>query len=362
MEKDKYQEALERARTIYLAYDCGNRDLEYIFPELVENEDEKIWEQIKSILEYHMQESFSPEWKQKCLEWLEKRKPLFPDQDQRDPWEYIEKFKSLYGHYPKDADEIGVIVSEMIRKQKPNESEPKKKDDHKFKEDDWVITNDGDKIRHILEVSPGGYTSDQGWLSKDTYEGMFRLWTIQDAKPGDILSWDNERYTIIFKELENQKTIVAYCSYNSHDDSFVVSGYNTRFDIDLKFRPASEGARKALLKKIVDSNYHWDPDSLELSKMPEYSPELWDNTDKDMARFIGNAITTDEASAYLKEKHIEVIDAHVWLESLKDRVNSNWGVNSEQCNALMRTIANSKIMSSKDAGLLMNLHNRLTAE
>jgi hypothetical protein len=96
--------------------------------------------------------------------------------------------------------------------------------------------------------------------------------------------------------------------------------------------------------------------------MPEYNPELWNNTDKDMARFIGNAITTDEASAYLREKHIEVIDAHAWLESLKDRINSNLGVDSEQCDALMRTIANSKIMSPKDARLLMNLHNRLKAK
>ena len=355
---DKYQEALERAKKEYKNADGISKEiLERIFPGLLQGtEDERLRKTTISFLEEFKKKGY--ENAVECIEWLEKQKPLFPDQDQRDPWECIEKFKSLYGHYPSDADEIGVIVSEMVRKQKPDESE----DDHKFKEDDWVITNDGDKIRHILEVSPGGYTSDQGWLSKDTYEGMFRLWTIQDAKPGDILSWDNERYTIIFKELENQKTIVTYCSYNSHDDSFVVSGYNTRFDVDLKFRPASEGARKALLKKIVDSDYHWDPDSLELSKMPEYNLELWDNTDKDMARFIGNAITTDEASAYLKEKHIEVIDAHVWLESLKDRVNSNRGVDSEQCNALMRTIANSKIMSPKDARLLMNLHDRLTAE
>lgn len=48
--------------------------------------------------------------------------------------------------------------------------------------------------------------------------------------------------------------------------------------------------------------------------------ETWSEEDGKMARFIGNAITADDASTYLKDKGIEVIDAHVWLESLKDRV------------------------------------------
>ena len=44
-----------------------------------------------------------------------------------------------------------------------------------------------------------------------------------------------------------------------------------------------------------------------------------------MSRFIGNAITTDEASMYLESKGIQVIDAHVWLEELKERVQPQNG-------------------------------------
>ena len=57
-------------------------------------------------------------------------------------------------------------------------------------------------------------------------------------------------------------------------------------------------------------------DNFELSKQ---NP-AWSEEDKKMSRFIGNAITAADASEYLGSKGLQVIDAHVWLENLKDRV------------------------------------------
>lgn len=54
--------------------------------------------------------------------------------------------------------------------------------------------------------------------------------------------------------------------------------------------------------------------------MEKEQTPAWSEKDKEMSRFIGNAITTDDSSVYLKSKGIEVIDAHVWLDELKDRV------------------------------------------
>ena len=48
----------------------------------------------------------------------------------------------------------------------------------------------------------------------------------------------------------------------------------------------------------------------------------WSEEDKKMSRFIGNAITATDASMYLESKGIQIIDAHVWLDELKDRVQS----------------------------------------
>ena len=48
--------------------------------------------------------------------------------------------------------------------------------------------------------------------------------------------------------------------------------------------------------------------------------DAWSEEDERMSRFIGNAITADDSSIYLKSKGIQVIDAHIWLGNLKNRV------------------------------------------
>ena len=64
--------------------------------------------------------------------------------------------------------------------------------------------------------------------------------------------------------------------------------------------------------EYIDENYH-------LMTIHDINSGKWSDKDKNMERHIGNAITTKEASNYLKEKNIEVIDAHVWLDKLKNR-------------------------------------------
>jgi hypothetical protein len=120
---DKYQEALKLAKKEYENADGILREiLERIFPGLLqETENERLRKTTISFLEEFKKKGY--ENAVECIEWLEKQKPIFEDSEQRDPWEYIEKFKSLYGHYPSDADEIGVIVSEMIKKANSTMSE-----------------------------------------------------------------------------------------------------------------------------------------------------------------------------------------------------------------------------------------------
>ena len=76
----------------------------------------------------------------------------------------------------------------------------------------------------------------------------------------------------------------------------------------------------------------------ELSKQQK---SFWSEEDKKMSRFIGNAITTNGASIYLKSKGIQVIDAHVWLNWLKERVQpqNTWRPSDEQIGALESAIS-----------------------
>lgn len=80
----------------------------------------------------------------------------------------------------------------------------------------------------------------------------------------------------------------------------------------------------------VDEELNWFK-SLKDKIVSQQSIHNWSEEDKNMARLIGNAITTDEASKYLEEKDIQVIDAHAWLYALKERTApQNWNENDSK--------------------------------
>ena len=91
-------------------------------------------------------------------------------------------------------------------------------------------------------------------------------------------------------------------------------------DIEIPF-----GAKDSELEEVsysIPNGYHAEiEDNKVVIKKGEQKP-AWSEEDKEMSRFIGNAITANDASEYLESKAIQVIDAHVWLDGLRDRVQS----------------------------------------
>lgn len=77
-------------------------------------------------------------------------------------------------------------------------------------------------------------------------------------------------------------------------------------------------------RKDMDDSYQKGYDEGIRVTLENQKPRDWTEKDKDMVRLIGNAITTEEASNYLKEKNIEIIDAHVWLDRLQHRCVSKY--------------------------------------
>ena len=120
----KYRHAIEVVKKYSGAHIMLTEDLiGEMFPELMENNDEKIRTELIRLVSDWSDDGRASTCgyltsipKKDILEWLERQKSLFSDNEKRDVWEYVEKFKENYGHYPKDADEIGVIVSEMVNK------------------------------------------------------------------------------------------------------------------------------------------------------------------------------------------------------------------------------------------------------
>lgn len=100
----------------------------------------------------------------------------------------------------------------------------------------------------------------------------------------------------------------------------------------------------------------------------EQKPAEWSEDDKKMSRFIGNAITADDASIYLESKGIQVIDAHVWLEKLKERVQpqpkQDWSAEDEvKINRIVACLENLNVADNdillKDVDWLKSLKDRV---
>lgn len=147
-------------------------------------------------------------------------------------------------------------------KQKPaDKAEPK------FNEGDWIVFNG--LVLHIDEIVDGYYrtiTIDDIPSSYDwDIDRAARLWTIKDAKDGDILVCGEDKRPFIFKGLLDKfhpKNPVAYCGIDSRGIFTISSG--DRWWTYEKVMPASKQKIDFLFAKMKEAGYVWNPDTKEL--------------------------------------------------------------------------------------------------
>ena len=114
-------------------------------------------------------------------------------------------------------------------------------------------------------------------------EDYFRLWTIQDAKAGDVLylQKDGKEHIIIYKGVikERFRTFVsAYCAYNGIVDAFCFADVSRYVDIAYGgIMPATKEQRDTLMKAMADAGYTFDFEKKELKKIEQKSVELNEN-------------------------------------------------------------------------------------
>ena len=243
--KKKYDKALKRARKNYdaaqdlcsgsqIGVECFKNTLTNIFPELKESEDELTW-----LTKYIEEEAYSLsmdirdnedriklEKLQRSLAWLEKMGEKLPA-----GFYYVnsegEKFYSdtfKYGNVTLHVEKQGEPIIEMKSPEESlgisskeyndivndclyDEQKPADKIEPKFKVGDYVV---GKYISgYISEVRDDCYLLDYQGFSIDKQDN-YHLWTIQDAKDGDVLainwhegdnSWEK---IIIFKKYYNK--------------------------------------------------------------------------------------------------------------------------------------------------------------
>lgn len=279
----KYKEALKRAEGVIEQnplMEYLKKGIEYIFPELKESEDERIknW-----LIGYFHQ--YKEDGMEKYANGL--------------------KVESILAWLEKQGEQK--LADKVI---KP-----------KFHEGDWIVFNGLTLyVKEVIKgfyrtISKGGITNSYDW----DIDNAARLWTIQDAKEGDVLACENG-WTCIFSCL-NDNLFSSHCFMDAEGWFCEDGGQAHALDNRIcgEIHPATKEQRDILFEKMHEAKYMWDSESKQLlSLKAEPSDEqktAWSEEDEENFRDIVGAI---HAVAYQttedEESRLE------WLYDIKQRM------------------------------------------
>ena len=116
-------------------------------------------------------------------------------------------------------------------------------------------------------------------MHSDAYK-YFRLWTIQDAKEGDVLV--AHECLALFKEIDGLN-IKCYCTYHfMNNPMFFVNTLQNKN----AFNPATKEQRDILFQKMKEAGYEWDAENKELRKIEQNFIDGSKNIASDLSRYI----------------------------------------------------------------------------
>ena len=237
----KYKDALSRAKELCDVADMFTitiHDIITIFPELQENEDERIRKgRIKSVS------------------------------------------RIFEGHKLYDTDETREEALAWLEKQ--GKQKPADKVEPKLHEGDWIISNNKKSIYQVIEVKRGIYVIRDNvdnhvyHIGIEECEKSGRLWSINDAKDGDVLVTLPEKGSehieqiFLFKAINNRDYVdncIEYygCVYDGVFHKNKTGYMGTTLDT---FYPATKEQRDLLFQAMKEDGYEWDSEKKELKKI-----------------------------------------------------------------------------------------------
>ena len=148
--------------------------------------------------------------------------------------------------------------------EKQGEQKPIDKVEPKFKVGNWYqCTKDFFGKGVTFDKNTAYYCAKEGCLQdeygchiaivKDLYDN-FKLWTIQDAKEGDVL--DANGAPFIYKK-HDKDYVYFYCGVNLVGEFIEANGIDT-WNSNNKVYPATKEQRDLLFQKMKEAGYEWD--------------------------------------------------------------------------------------------------------
>ena len=276
-----YDEALKVAKGLYAKGAPDSLHLERIFPELKESKDEKIR---KELIEYikDQQSSFisAPDCRDKYEE---------EENNKYNSWlAWLEKQgENNMGISEVTKQELEDNINKALEKETPEscnkfldeqaEQKPADKVEPKFKVGDYIISNNNSEIIYhitgtgINELGNPDYVCEHVGREKeynnkiynmrqDKVDANFKLWTIQDAKDGDVLASIDGDDILIFRNIEDNVSFLSY--YN-------IARKGEHYWSKSRFIPATKEQRDLLFQKMKEAGYEWDAENKQLRKVEQ---------------------------------------------------------------------------------------------
>lgn len=275
---EKYNKALERAKDILTYKEVRREDMEYLFPELKESEDEKIKREIRNYI-WGSPDKL-PE-RTKWLAWLEKQG------------------KQKTDSCTDCTNDKGCVTCE-------NGNMKETKSELKFHPGDWVILND--TVAQIFDKQKYGFVGldidGKDFFCNYGHTNSMRLWSIEDAREGDVLV-NSKGQPFIFSGKYDDRNFgnpIAYCGLNYQNKFKISSG--TYWTNKREVAPATKEQCELLFQKMKEDGYEWDTEKKELRKMKEVNED--EMIKNDIIRVFKGEISFTSKKA--NEKYI------AWLE------------------------------------------------
>lgn len=278
------EEAIKIVRSHYPANkQMLNEALEFLIPELKEDENEEIRKEIIAVFKGQIAFT-SEEDAKKYIDWLEKQVPVYLSHDDeimiRQLTEYFTTGKGLQN----TNDTVVEWLEDVKRKlEKQGEQKPADKVEPKFKVGEWIITPEN-KVLQITSIEGTTYRFNHESHYWETYycDKQCRLWTIQDAKDGDVLHcWiDGDEFILIYKGVKDGY-ITTYGHLYQKLKLFAEEP-TTMFcrTIQGHFTPATKEQHDTLMKVMAGAGYTFDFDKKELKELKKIEQKWW-RTDYD---------------------------------------------------------------------------------
>ena len=305
-----YDKAIRKAKDMLSYKEIRQEDIEHLFSEIKESEDEKIR---KGLIN-----GFN-----ECL-----KNSQYSSNAQK------------YWHNIKIEDIFTWLEKQGEQKSADN-VEPK------FKVGDWAVSDLDGIARQISEVHFDEYNSyyvvDGKSVNLEEYDRLHHLWTITDAKDGDILIYNDSIF--IFDEIyENDLIYYGIYEHNKfHDDKYYSFLDLNTININIIY-PATKEQRDTFERAMADAGYAFDFEKKELkiidwNKHIKYEPNcpsiIEENTELSEDERICQCLIEDQEEALDKVNndkygHSEIIsdlkemygERIAWLKSLKKRMNN----------------------------------------